>query len=145
MITYNQNKQLHLYLTQANLTVHKATMVHSYTNGRCTSSKDMHHTEAQALINYLRNQVQLHTPQGNTASHNKVQNQRRKIIAIAHNMGWQIPNPQGGKPKADLKRINDWCIKYSFGKKKLNDYTVQELPKLVSIFEGIYKQYLKAI
>jgi hypothetical protein len=135
-----QLKQLHTLLQKQNLTHHKAEMVGGATGGRTESSKELTYTEAADLIKQLQamQPVQQWKPKPG-------EQQRRKIIAIAYNMHWEIPNPKGGKPKADMNRINDWCIKFGFGHKKLNDYTVQELPKLVSIFEIVYKQFLKGI
>ena len=115
-------------------------MVGGATGGRTESSKELHYNEAADLIKQLQamqGKVEWQVKEGNT--------QRRKIIAIAYNMGWEIPNPQGGKPKADMKRINDWCIKFGFGKKTLNDYTTKELPTLVSVFEKVYKEFLNSI
>ena len=140
MIDPQQLKQLHTLLHKQNLTHHKAEMVGGATNGRTESSKELHYNEAADLIKQLQAMqpvVQWKPKPGEL--------QRRKIIAIAYNMGWEIPNPQGGKPKADIKRINEWCIKFGFGHKPLNQYTTAELPKLVSVFETVYKHYLKAI
>jgi hypothetical protein len=123
-------------IIQFNTLVHKQNP----TNGRTESSGKLFYHEAADLIK------QLQAMQGKQEFAIKEgDNQRKKIIAIAYNMGWEIPNPNGGKPKADMKRINDWCVKFGFGKKKLNEYTVQELPKLVSVFEKVYKEFLNGI
>ncbi|MCH5690020.1 hypothetical protein LWM68_40845 [Niabella sp. W65] len=52
----------------------------------------------------------------------------------------------GDKPAryvADGKRVDEWMIKFSYLHKKLNKYTFEELPKLVSQFEAFYKSTLK--
>lgn len=135
-----QLKQLHTLLQKQNLTHYKAEMVGGATAGRTESSRELHYNEAAELIKQLQamQPVQQWKPKPG-------EQQRRKIIAIAYNMGWEIPNPKGGKPIADMKRINDWCIKFGFGKKKLNDYTTKELPTLVSVFEKVYKEFLNGI
>jgi hypothetical protein len=139
-ITKQQIIQFNTLVHKQNLTNQKAQMVGGATNGRTESSGKLYYNEAADLIKQLQamQPVQQWKPKPGEL-------QRRKIIAIAYNMHWEIPNPKGGKPIADMKRINDWCIKFGFGHKKLNDYTVQELPKLVSIFEIVYKQFLKGI
>jgi hypothetical protein len=135
-----QLKQLHTLLQKQNITHYKAEMVGGATGGRTESSKELTHSEAADLI------AQLQAMQGKQEWVVKQgDNQRKKIIAIAYNMGWEIPNPKGGKPKADMKRINDWCVKFGFGKKKLNEYTTNELPILVSVFEKVYKEFLNGI
>jgi hypothetical protein len=58
------------------------------------------------------------------------QRMRRKLISMAHEIGWQLP---GGK--ADMPRINQWCEKYGHGHKQLNSYTAKELPTLITQFE----------
>jgi hypothetical protein len=70
----------------------------------------------------------------------------RKIISMAHELGWQLPNPENpAKPKADMKRINGWCVNYGFLHKKLNDYTKDELVPLVTQFENMYLKELKKV
>ncbi len=70
----------------------------------------------------------------------------RKIISMAHELGWQLPNLENpAKPKADMKRINGWCVNYGFLHKKLNDYTKDELVPLVTQFENMYLKELKKV
>lgn len=104
----------------------KETLVLAFSNGRCKSSKELTLQEAGALITHLKSLDGSHK-------------MRRKIISMAHELGWKIP----GTKKIDMDAINEWCKKYGFGKKELNEYTEQELPKLVTQFQnGPYKHYL---
>ncbi len=139
-INKQQIIQFNTLVHKQNLTHQKSQMVGGATGGRTESSKDLYYNEAADLIKQLQamQPVQQWKPK-------EGEQQRRKIIAIAYNMRWEIPNPKGGKPKADMQRINEWCTVYGFGKKKLNEYTAAELPKLVSIFEIVYKQFLNGI
>lgn len=108
-------------------------LIRQYTNDRSTSSKDMYWHEATELLNYFNNSV-----------NDSASRQRRKMIGIAHTMGWNLfdaSNPL--KPKADMDRINNWCVKFGFGHKPLNDYTTQELPKLITQFQSVFKSHLK--
>ena len=132
------NQQLHGLLTQAGLHEQKATLVSSYTRGRSSSSKDLTNEEAKLLIAYLAGVANVN---GEAA-----QKMRRRIISMAHEMNWHGPlTPEGGKQKIDMDRLNEWCIHYSFGKKVLNRYSYQELPKLVTQFEFVYKDYLSKV
>jgi hypothetical protein len=73
---------------------------------------------------------------------------RRKIIACAHQLGWQktVPNPDpfnGAETKkvADMKAINSFCKdKGSIKKNTLNDYTLEELPTMVTQFEQLVRK-----
>ena len=139
-----QLKQLHTLLQQQNILHHKAEMVGGATNGRTESSRELTYTEAADLINQLQ---AMNPPLGGRGAWKPKPGEhiRRKIIAIAYNMQWEVPNPKGGKPKADIKRINDWCLLQQ-PKKKLNDCNVKELSLLVTIFEQkVYKQFLNGI
>ena len=143
LISKDKIIQFNTLIHKLNLTQQKATMIGGATKGRTESSAKLYQHEATELIKQLQNMQPVQPVQQWKAKPGE--QQRRKIIAIAYNMGWEIPNPKGGKPKADMNRINDWCIKFGFGHKKLNDYTESELPTLVSVFEKVYKEYLNAI
>lgn len=124
-ITYNQNKILHALLNKTGLTEFKRELVYSYSNNRTESSKELLIDEATALINYLKKQ----NPE--TVQAEKM---RRKIIAMAHKMRWETE-----EGKVNMKSVNNWCINKSYLKKPLMEYSLQELPKLVSQFENVYK------
>lgn len=75
---------------------------------------------------------------------------RRKMIAIARQMRWGEPHPRPlsrgeGSTNALMERLDNWCIKYGKYGKKLNSHTVAELSLLVTIFEEVLDDYLKAL
>jgi hypothetical protein len=149
------NKQLHALLTQTNMVAAKPHLVESFTNGRTNSSKDMSHYEAIELVKHLKQMLankQLPNTSPRHITQSTIQNSkfkidkmRKKIIALAHQMGWSAIHPTSGNKIADTKRINEWCKKYGYLHKELNSYTIDELPKLVTQFENLYKSFLKAI
>lgn len=128
-MNHAQRKIIHALLAKTNLLPHKQTLVHSFTNGRTQHSSDMNFEEASGLINYLKTQDK------ETQQKERMQ---RKIISLAHDMGWHLPGTQ----KINMQRINDWCTKYGHAKKPLNDYTLQELPTLVTQFKKVYNTYI---
>ncbi|WP_145859076.1 hypothetical protein [Pedobacter suwonensis] len=66
---------------------------------------------------------------------------QRKILSMAHEKGWKLP---GGK--INMAKVNGWCMKYGVPvHKPFNDYTVAELPALVTQFEKMYAKHLNAI
>lgn len=125
-MNHAQNKALHGLLNRTGLMEQKEALVMAFSNGRVKSSRELAFQEAGALITHLK-------------SLDKSHRMRRKIISMAHELGWKVP----GTKKIDMNAINAWCEKYGFGKKELNQYTEQELPKLVTQFQnGPYKHYL---
>ena len=62
---------------------------------------------------------------------------RKKLIHLAKEMGYTKDG------KADMDKINAWCLHYGYGKKELNKYAYNELPKLLSQFEKVYEYYIK--
>lgn len=67
--------------------------------------------------------------------------QRRKMIAIARDMRWDAR----GKDVM-MKRIDEWCKTKTKYKKALNDLEVDELNKVVYIFEHqVKKAFLKNV
>lgn len=113
----------------------KAALVSDFSGGRCLSSKGLLAEEARDLLNHLGS-LQL--------KDEAVERMRGKIMYYAHEMHWVKINEKG-KRVADGARIDAWCLKYSYRKKKLNQYTREELPKLVSQVEALYKHFLNKL
>ncbi len=131
----SQNNRLHALITKLGIDEEtKQELVYKYTNGRLTSSKTMLMHECQALINELQilaNRIQKNQDEIKTDS------QRKKMFSIAREMGW-ISNG-----KVD-QRLFQWIEKYGYLKKPLNDYTLSELPKLITQFEYVLKSHVHA-
>ena len=138
-LTKNQLMAFNALLHRLSLAHHKAAMVSGATNGRTESSKELYSNEARDLIKEL-NQQQLRTD----INADKISKMCGKIMYYAHEMRWVKTNP-AGKTVADGKRIDEWMIKFSYLKKKLNSYKYAELPKLVSQFQMLYKAFLKNV
>jgi len=129
-----QNKQLYLLLGQLNINSElKSDMVYTHSNGRVTSSSKMTVSECQSLINYLS------SASSDTEEQKSCNVMRRKIIANLRKCGYTTGT------KADMKRINDWCIKYGYLFKPINDYTVKELPILVTQASAVYQSFQKSM
>jgi hypothetical protein len=64
--------------------------------------------------------------------------QRRKVIALFCQMEY-VSNK-----KADMERINAWCVKYGHKHKELNDYYGAELTALVSQVEKVYSTFINS-
>lgn len=138
-ITPPQNRRLHQLLNDAGISGDdKKALVHEFTNKRTTSSREMLMVEAQNLIHHLEGALGLRdnapTPEQEEAS----DKMRRKMISLCHEMRWYV----AGTDRVDMARLNGWCQARGFGKKLLNQYTHDELTKLLYQFRKVYATYL---
>lgn len=139
MITTNQLRCCQALIKKLALHAQKENIILGFSNQRTTHLKELSSNECNALIAYLKKQ----DPQEQQA-----ETMRRKIIAIARSMGWQktmVSTDGELRVKADMQRIDAFCQKQGFLHKKLNQYLYHQLPKLVSQFEAVQKDYLKKV
>lgn len=122
-----QNKIFHKLLSQLgqNDPESKASIVLGATKGRTDSSRQMTWYEADACIKFLRGQFD-----------DRADKMRKKVIACLRSYGMVTRTPEGHL-RADMPRINEWVLKYGYAKKPLNNYSLKELPKLVSQAEQL--------
>ena len=125
-------KAIHTLLNKQGLKEEKDSIVKSFTAGRTTHSSQMLFEEAASLIGHLK-KLDPH----DIAS----DKMRNKILSMAHEMNWRIK----GTEKVDIDHVNAWCISHGYLKKKLDDYKYNELPKLVSQFDEVYKGFIKKV
>ncbi len=110
----------------------KSSIIYSITGGRTTSTRELTDSEANGLLAHL---------QSLDGTADRSEKMRRKIIRLAHEMGWK----RQGSTKIDMKRINAWCAKSGYLHKPLDDYSYSELPKLVSQFEKVHADYISKL
>ena len=125
----NQLRAIHALLGEHGLRDEKESIVEAFTGGRTTHSSKMSGKEAAALIGHLKSLNPVN---------NRADKMRNKILSMAHEMQWEKEG------KVDMEHLNNWCLSKSYLKKKLDDYEYNELPKLVTQFEQVYKSHLKA-
>lgn len=110
----------------------KEELIYNHTAGRTVSIRELSKIEAEKVIKFLTSQGRVtETP---------ASRMRRKIISMAHELGWKVP---GGK--VNMERLNEWCIKYGYLSKPLNKYRTDELTGLVTQFEKVYLDHLRNI
>jgi len=133
-LKYSKLQQLHAILAKKGLMDEKAAMVQAISEGAHTSSKDLSVGQLSSLISQLNSGAQVvAAPAGDK--------QRKHIISMAHEMGWKV---EGGR--ADMQRINNWCIKYGHLHLPLNDYHGAELSTLVTTFKKkVYAQFINTL
>jgi len=130
--TKAQNKKLHYLLNDTGLMKYKQELVSSFTHARTQHSSHMSRDECERLIDHLANQPH---DDGNEVQKDIM---RKKILHMAHELGWE---KQDGT--IDWHKLNHWLLQYGHKHKRLNDYSYNELVRLVSQFEnGPYRYYL---
>ncbi|HRF80142.1 MAG TPA: hypothetical protein PL070_08645 [Flavobacteriales bacterium] len=124
--TKQQNARLHLLTGRLDIdTEQRHDLVHSFTNGRTSSSREMTEAECNSLIHALEKQLA-------DADGEKLYRMRRKAFSLAHELGWE--DAQG---KVDRTRLDGWCVNKSSAKKPLLHMTVAELRNLLTQLEQV--------
>lgn len=143
MATPNQVKIIYTLLGENNLRDEKESIVQAFSGGKTTSVRALRNAEAFALISHLKSMDLVDT---------RATKMRNKILSMAHEMGWNL-NPTLSKTagsvqvkaKIDMEHVNNWCLSHSYLHKALDKYEYQELPKLVTQFENMYRGHVKSI
>lgn len=110
----------------------KHDIAYSFSDGRTVHLSDLTHTETMELVTYLR--------QLTGQSANPCDKMRRRILSIAHEMHWELPDG-----RVDMERLNNWLLKYSAPKKALDGLSYNELTQLVSQMDNVLRDFLKGI
>lgn len=129
-MTEKQKKYVRQLLNREGIAFMEEELCLEFSSGITKALGHLSQHQTQALIAHLREGAPK-TPK---------QKMVGKILSMAHEMRWELPNG-----KVDMDRLNAWCIKYNPHKKPLNAFTEAELPSVVSVFERMYKGYLKAL
>ena len=101
--------------------------------GRTQRTSQLTAAEADTLLRILQ--------AANPLWQSSADRMRKKIIAMAHDLGWHHYSPSKGRFVADMARIDQWCQTFSQAKKGLNAHTEDEMPQLVSQFERMYSEH----
>lgn len=107
-------------------------LLRDWTGGKKEHLRDLSPDEQRSLEAHLQEMV---NPVAEAANR-----MRRKVIACLRAHGCSTP-----EGKADMERINAWCVKYGHAHKPLNHVTNAELPRLVTQAERVNMSDLKAI
>lgn len=135
-ITTSQVKCCKALINKLQLQSQKENIVLGFSNQRTGHVSELSSSECNALIAWLKSQ---------DSDEQRAEKMRRKIIAIARSIGWEkkVVQPNGSiVAKADMQRIDEFCVSKGYLHKKLNQYIYTQLPILVSQFEAVQKSYL---
>ncbi|RXK57551.1 hypothetical protein ESA94_20345 [Lacibacter luteus] len=140
-ITRNQLAAFYALLTEHGLRDDKEDIVRNITNNRTCSASQLTFKEAQDWIKAMNEQKK--------PKEDPRQRMVKHIIAMATEIGfvkWVQKVGADGKLKMvrDYTDLHAWILKYGYLHKKLNDYTYEELPTLVTAFKNVYLSKLNA-
>ena len=108
----------------------RSELIHQFTAGRKSGLKDLTYFEYAEFLSWISRTLE-----------EKSNQMRRKIIALFHKMGYKLE----GSDKINMKRVNDWCIKYGHKHVELNAYNYNELCALLTQAEKYYKTFIEAL
>lgn len=139
--TVQRHRRLYGLLNETGTFKHRHDLVCSFTDGRSENSSDLTDMEADQMIRHLEAIIK-----DGKISHVGVdrrgQQMRRRILSLCYNIGWTEWDYDDEKPVVDFERLDNWMLKYGHLHKKLNEYTYEELPTLVTQFENMAKSFL---
>lgn len=136
MSTYNQYFAIEKSARGLGIPVNRDEIIAGLTGGRTHSLKDLSPHEYRELINYMNQMVLTQK----TEDEIHCEKMRRKVIALLCKCGYVTKDN-----RPDIFRINSWCRDYGHGSKLLNEYTRQELPKLINQVDAMYLKQIDAL
>lgn len=121
-------------MKQIGMHVERADIIAEFTEGRTESLKDLTVTEYRELTNSLSSLLR-----NQEVTFDKNNQMRRKVIAILCQCGYTKDN------RADMERINKWCITHGHAHCQLNEYDAYGLTKLVNQAEEMLRKHIERI
>ncbi|MBC7399826.1 MAG: hypothetical protein H7289_07750 [Mucilaginibacter sp.] len=121
------------------LGIESADLALDYSDRRTEHISQLYKDEAAQLVKWLLNQQRIQP--------SPKEQMTRKVLSMAHELHWELRHaPRPGKSnKIDMAKVDDWCIRFGQFHKPLNQHTETELPKLVTQFQHVHKDFLKGV
>lgn len=125
-------------LVKTKNTLDRSDIISDFTNGSKNSLTDLTPVEYRNLLQWIKTTFKVtETADWQNTPENKM---RRKIIGYFKSMHYTTTDG-----KADMNRINDWCVKYSLTHKRLNENDRAELVKIVGQVDRVYKSFIQSV
>lgn len=131
-ITTAQIKKIHTLLGQRGLLDEKRTLIHSFSNGRTDSTKELTIDEAGQMINYLM---------GTNGDTEKRKEMYRVIYGLAFSMDI-IYGDTDDDYHMNVAKLNVFCRERGTVKKNLTEQSLTELNKTHRQFRAMLKKHL---
>lgn len=137
---YNQYFAIEKKLRSKGLRTSRHELIESFTEGKKNSLKQLTAREYNEFIQWLNRQNQTqHQKQDWKQSKENVM--RRKVISLLKSIGYST-----AENKADMARINQWCIDYGHLHKELKEYkTTTDISKLLFQAEEMYRKHVESL
>ena len=132
MCTSSQKLRIVNLLTKTNSHPDKVNLVATYTKGRATEIGAMYSEEAEQLGAALE------------VKDKSMNGMRRKIIAMAHQLGWKDVSDKTGQ-KVDYFRIDKWMKTYTLCKLPMAQLRSDQLKLAVDQFETMFKKEMSHV
>ncbi|MFT4073024.1 MAG: hypothetical protein QM654_14005 [Dysgonamonadaceae bacterium] len=133
-ISTAQIKLIHVLLRQQGLMEEKENLIHSFSGGRTTSSRELSQVEAKQLINTLK---------GATDEPEKRKKIYNTIYALAYEMDI-IYGDSEEDVQMNMAKLNVFCRERGTVKKNLSAQSHEEMKRTLRQFRAIYGKYEKA-
>jgi hypothetical protein len=124
-ITPPQLKKLHTLLSNAHMMDAKAELVHDYSNGRTTSSRELFMDEAQELIT-------------NLAKDDPCTKMRKKVIALCFELRW-FQDGNDDEWQVNYAKLDLFLQRRGAVRKKFRSLTCKEVHKVLGQLEATLK------
>lgn len=121
-------------MKEAGMHIERSELVADFTEGRTDSLKELSPLEYQEFIKALNNLLG-----ANDTPRDVKSRMRRKVIAILCQCGYTAEG------KADMTRINQWCISHGNAHSILNQYSKPQLQKLIIQAEAMLTTTIKSL
>jgi hypothetical protein len=132
-ISAAQIKLVHVLLQQQGLMEQKKTLIHSISDGRTHSTKELTSIEAKALIDLLQEA-------------NEVSEKKKAIFRAVYGLAWKIDMIYGDTDddyRMNVAKLNVFCRERGTVKKNLTEQTLAEMRKTQRQFEAMYRKHDK--
>ncbi|WKN42204.1 hypothetical protein [Tunicatimonas pelagia] len=129
--TSEQNRKLHLLLQDLGLMDEKPSLALEFSRGRTERTSQLSQQECRLLIDHL--------DQFASKTVRSAEIMRRKVFVYCYALGWISPARSPQDHAFNRTVIDNFLLKRGYRKKRLHEYTYEELPKLLNQFEQISK------
>jgi hypothetical protein len=135
-ITPAQIKKIHALLNQKGIMEHKRAIIHSFSDGRTTSTKELTCNDAKLLIDHLQ--------QHDEKAREEIRKRARVEFRAIYGLAWKMDIIYGTTDDdyhINVAKLNMFCRERGTVKKNLTDMTLAELCKTHRQFEAMYNKF----
>ena len=133
--TKEQNRKIYWYLDQLGINdeFSRHNLARAFSGGRVEKTSELSRSEAEQLIEGLKREYR-----------RQLGDARNKVLRVMYKIPIFI-SVKADKKILDETKVKEWMLKYSCKKKLMREYTLKELPCLLSQLQIMYRNYkLKA-